>query len=158
MEHRVRRPGGGVRWVYEQAEIVRGASGRPLRMIGTVQDITERRHLEDQLRLAQKMEAVGRLAGGVAHDFNNMLGVILGYAELLVRRLPAEEPLRSQALEIRRTSERAAALTRQLLAFSRRQVLQPRILDLNLVVSNMEEMLRRVKAHFAKHLKGESKS
>ena len=144
VEHRVRRPGGEVRWVYEQAEIVRGPEGRPLRMIGTVQDITERRHLEDQLRLAQKMEAVGRLAGGVAHDFNNMLGVILGYAELLVRRLPAEEPLRSQALEIRRTSERAAALTRQLLAFSRRQVLQPRILDLSLVVSNMEEMLRRL--------------
>jgi PAS domain S-box-containing protein len=144
VEHRVRRPGGEVRWVYEQAEIVRDPEGRPLRMIGTVQDITERRYLEDQLRLAQKMEAVGRLAGGVAHDFNNMLGVILGYAELLVQRLPPEEPLRSQALEIRRTSERAAALTRQLLAFSRRQVLQPRILDLSLVVSNMEEMLRRL--------------
>jgi PAS domain S-box-containing protein len=107
-------------------------------------DITERRKLEAQLLQSQKMESVGRLAGGVAHDFNNLLGVITGYAELLQRRLPKDPKLEKYLDDILKAAHRAADLTRQLLAFSRRQVLQPRILDLNEVVAEMEKMLRRL--------------
>jgi PAS domain S-box-containing protein len=107
-------------------------------------DITERRRLEAQLRQSQKLEAIGQLAGGVAHDFNNILGVIMGYGQLLKQRLPAGDPLLKNAAEILAASDRGAALTRQLLAFSRKQVLQPRVLDLNLVVGDMDVMLRRL--------------
>jgi two-component system cell cycle sensor histidine kinase/response regulator CckA len=107
-------------------------------------DISERRQLEAQLLQAQKMEAVGRLAGGVAHDFNNLLTAITGYSELMLRRLPAGDPLRRHAEEIRKSGNRAAALTSQLLAFSRKQVMQPKMLDLNSVISEMEKMLRRL--------------
>jgi two-component system cell cycle sensor histidine kinase/response regulator CckA len=107
-------------------------------------DITARRTLEDQLRHAQKMEAVGRLAGGVAHDFNNLLGIIMGYAAIVLRHLPPNDPMRSKIEQIHKASERGAALTRQLLAFSRKQVLQPKIIDLNLIVGDMESMLRRL--------------
>jgi len=107
-------------------------------------DVTERRRLEDQLRQAQKMEAVGRLAGGVAHDFNNLLTAILGYCNLMLDEIPAEDPLRQDLEEIRQAGDRAAALTRQLLAFSRRQMLQPQIIDLNTLVRQMEKMLRRL--------------
>jgi len=105
-------------------------------------DITERRQLEDQLRQAGKMEAVGQLAGGVAHDFNNILTAILGYADLLAEGLPAVDQRREDLEEIRKAAQRAAALTRQLLAFSRKQVLEPRSLDVNLLVDNMDKMLR----------------
>jgi two-component system, cell cycle sensor histidine kinase and response regulator CckA len=108
------------------------------------QDITERRKLEEQLRQSQKMDAVGRLAGGVAHDFNNLLNVIMGYGELMQRRLTKDSPLQRHSAEIMNAASRAASLTRQLLAFSRKQVLQPRVLDLNLVVTDMEKMLRRL--------------
>jgi hypothetical protein len=107
-------------------------------------DVTERRRLEQQLRQAQKMEAVGRLAGGVAHDFNNILGVIMGYGDLLARRMPSGDPLVGKVREILKAADRAAGLTRQLLAFSRQQVLQPRVLDLNSVVGEMDKMLRRL--------------
>jgi PAS domain S-box-containing protein len=107
-------------------------------------DITDRRKLEDQLRQSQKMDAIGRLAGGVAHDFNNLLNVIMGYGELLQRRLTKDSPLQRHSAEIMSAASRAANLTRQLLAFSRKQVLQPRVLDLNLVVTDMEKMLRRL--------------
>ncbi len=107
-------------------------------------DVTERRNLEQQLRQAQKMEAVGRLAGGIAHDFNNLLTVINGYSELLVAQLREESPLKKAVEEIKQAGERAAALTRQLLAFSRQQVLEPKVLDLNEVVSHMERMLSRL--------------
>lgn len=109
-----------------------------------VEDVTERRALEEQLRHAQKMEAVGRLAGGVAHDFNNLLTVIKGYSELILCQLVEADPIRSQLDEIRKAADRAATLTRQLLAFSRRQVLAPKVLDLNSVVVNMEKLLRRL--------------
>jgi len=109
-----------------------------------VEDVTERRALEDQLRHAQKMDAVGRLAGGVAHDFNNLLTVIKGYSELLLCQLVEADPMRAQVDEIRKAADRAATLTRQLLAFSRRQVLAPKVLDLNSVVVNMEKLLRRL--------------
>src|SRR6266516_3968683 len=111
---------------------------------GTQRDITDLKRLEDQLRQAQKMEAVGRLAGGVAHDFNNLLTAILGSVELLLRELEPASPLRQDAAEIKKAGERAATLTRQLLAYSRRQVLQPEVLDLNRVVADMDRMLRRL--------------
>jgi PAS domain S-box-containing protein len=127
------------------------ASGRAILQDGAIfgfegmnEDVTERRLLEDQLRQAQKMEAVGRLAGGVAHDFNNMLGVIAGYSELLQLKLPPNGPLRKYADEIGKASRRATALTRQLLAFSRKQVISPLVLDLNAVVGEMETMICRL--------------
>jgi PAS domain S-box-containing protein len=109
-----------------------------------VADISERRRLEEQLRQSQKMEAVGLLAGGVAHDFNNLLNVILGYGDMLLRDVEADDPRRRRLEQICRAAERAAALTRQLLAFSRKQVLQPSVVDLNDVVSDVESMLRRL--------------
>ena len=110
---------------------------------GTVIDITDLRRLEARLRQAQKMEAVGQLAGGVAHDFNNLLTSILGYTELALQKLRTEDPLHAYLTEARGAGERAASLTRQLLAFSRKQVLEPRPLDLNQVVAAFEELLRR---------------
>ncbi|MCU1386423.1 MAG: sensor protein [Acidobacteria bacterium] len=107
-------------------------------------DITERRKLEEQLRQAQKMEAVGQLAGGVAHDFNNLLTAILGYCHLMLDEIPEEDPLRLDLLEIQAAGDRAAALTRQLLAFSRRQMLQPQVVDINTLVSQLERLLRRL--------------
>src|ERR1700676_1044241 len=108
------------------------------------EDVTERRVLERQLRMAQKMEAVGRLSGGIAHDFNNLLGVIIGYVQVMKRSLVPENPSYEYAEEIEKASQRAVALTRQLLAFSRQQVLEPVILNLNTLVSEMEKMLPRL--------------
>jgi two-component system, cell cycle sensor histidine kinase and response regulator CckA len=107
-------------------------------------DVSEKKKLESQLLQAQKMEAIGRLAGGVAHDFNNLLGVITGYSEMLEMNLPAEGPGRSRLEQIKKAAGRAAALTRQLLAFSRREVIQPKVLDLNEVVADVERMLHRL--------------
>ena len=143
-EYRIIRPDGTVRWIRDRASPVHDASGRVARIAGVAEDITERRGLEDQLRQAQKMEAIGSLAGGVAHDFNNLLTVILSYAEMLGDQAAPESPLRSDLEEIRRAGERAADLTRQLLAFSRQQILQPRIVDLNEILSGMEKMLHRL--------------
>jgi PAS domain S-box-containing protein len=107
-------------------------------------DVTDKRSLEAQLLQSQKMESIGRLAGGVAHDFNNLLGVISGYGELLRKRVTHDPRLQKYAEDILKAAERAAGLTRQLLAFSRKQVLQPKVLDLNTVVGEMEKMLRRL--------------
>jgi len=107
-------------------------------------DITQRRHLEDQLRQAQKMEAVGMLAGGIAHDFNNLLTIISGYSQLILISLDAYDRNRHSAEQIMKAADRAAALTKQLLAFSRRQVLQPRVLDLNKLVSSVSSMMQRL--------------
>ncbi len=117
--------------------------GRPALLV-LAQDLTARRQLEQQLRQAQKLEAVGRLAGGVAHDFNNLLTAILGSADLLLEMLPPEHPGHEEAAESRKAALRAADLTRQLLAFSRQQVMAPRLLDLNAVVANVDRMLRRL--------------
>jgi PAS domain S-box-containing protein len=118
-------------------------SGRPAVQV-VARDVTQRLALEEQLRLSQKLEAVGRLAGGVAHDFNNLLTVIAGHGDLLARQLPDGDARRHGIEEIRRAAERAASLTRQLLAFSRKQVLQPKVLDLNEVLSEIQVVLRRV--------------
>jgi PAS domain S-box-containing protein len=112
--------------------------------IAFINDISQRKQLEEQLLQAQKMEAVGRLAGGVAHDFNNMLTVIQGYNRMILDDLPAADPLRECAEEIHRAAERAGALTNQLLAFSRRQLIQPRAMSVNAVVEHTEKMLRRL--------------
>jgi signal transduction histidine kinase/CheY-like chemotaxis protein len=115
------------------------------RFISTVmRDLTERKKLEEQLRQAQKIEAIGRLTGGVAHDFNNLLTVIGGYSEIVLLELPVEHPMRQSIQAISDAAVRAASLTRQMLAFSRQTVLEPRILDLNEVVRGMESMLQRL--------------
>jgi PAS domain S-box-containing protein len=151
LDHRIVRPDGAVRWVHERADVLRDAHGRPTRFIGLVQDITDRKQAEEalqaaeeQLRQSQKMDAIGRLAGGVAHDFNNLLSIITGRSELLLRQRQLEAVVRRDLELIHRTADRAASLTRQLLAFSRKQVLQPKVLDVNTVVANMGRMLRRV--------------
>jgi PAS domain S-box-containing protein len=145
VDHRIIRLDGSIRVVHEQAELVFDSEGNPVRMSGTVHDITEHTSLENQFRQAQKMEAVGRLAGGVAHDFNNLLTIITGYADLvLTSQMAEDDPNRTFLEEIKRAGERAAGLTRQLLAFSRQQVLHPQVLDLNSVLSGIENMLRRL--------------
>ena len=126
------------------AEPLRGADGEVQGAICMSLDITDRKQLEEQLRQAQKMEAVGRLAGGIAHDFNNLLMVIQGYADLLAERLPAGDALRRNAEQIQMASQRATSLTRQLLAFSRKQMLAPKILNIQSVVTDMEKILRRL--------------
>jgi two-component system cell cycle sensor histidine kinase/response regulator CckA len=142
---------GSAIWTEVRATFLRDSEGRPSGLLGITRDISERKqaeqermHLEEELRQAQKMEAVGRLAGGIAHDFNNIVMVINGYAQLVLRKLSPRHPLRQSINEIRRAGERAARLTGQLLAFSRRQILVPEILNLNSIVAGAEEMLRRV--------------
>ena len=120
------------------------AAGEIIGMVGLSRDITNQKRLEDQLRQSQKMEAVGTLAGGVAHDFNNLLTSIVGYADFLIESLDPSSPQHEDALGIKRVAERAAGLTRQLLAFSRRQFLRPQILNLNAVVANTLKMLSRL--------------
>jgi PAS domain S-box-containing protein len=142
-EYRVRRKNGGIIWVSDNAVFVPGSESHPL-MEGIIVDITERRVLEEQLQQARRMEAVGRLAGGVAHDFNNLLTIIKGYVELALNRIGGQPELRGNIQQIADAAERAVTLVRQLLAFSRKQVLKPRVLDLNDVVLNMDKMVRRL--------------
>ena len=120
------------------------SDGQPVYFEMFVEDITEKRILERQLRMTGKMEAVGRLSGGIAHDFNNLLGVIIGYSQVLKRALGPENPLTEHATEIEKAGDRAAALTRQLLAFSRQQILTPTVLNLNDLVVDMQKMLPRL--------------
>ena len=123
---------------------IRDTSGVLSGFVAVKRDVTERLRLEDQLRQAQKLESIGRLAGGVAHDFNNLLTVINGYSGFLLRALKAGNPLRSYAEEITTAGERAASLTKQLLAFSRKQVIEPKVLDLNAIIGEATGMLRRL--------------
>jgi PAS domain S-box-containing protein len=144
MEKRYLHKNSSLIWVQLTVSLARGRRNEPQYFISIVEDINERKHLEEQLRHSQKMEAVGRLAGGVAHDFNNLLTVISGYSDMIVNATVAEPALQSKAMAIRTATERAAMLTHQLLAFSRRQLVQPRVLDLNEVVVKLEEMLQRL--------------
>ena len=142
--HRTVWPDGTVRWLSNAGRIQLGENGEPLRGVGISLDVTERRTLEEQYHQAQKMEAVGRLAGGVAHDFNNLLTAILGYCQLLLADLDPRDPRRADVNEIHSAGERAARLTRQLLTFSRKQIVEPRLLHLNDVVTNMRGLLGRL--------------
>ena len=150
-EFRVVWPDGSVHYIQAAAMTFRASDNRPLRMIGVNIDVTERRHaaearlrLEEQLRASQKMEAIGSLAGGVAHDFNNLLSVILNFTGFVMSSMADEDPRKADLVEVEKASERAVALTRQLLAFSRKQVLQPVPLDLNHITNGIEKMLRRI--------------
>ena len=144
LELEVVHPDGTKRHVHARGVSERAPDGSIVRLQGTLQDVTEHHRLEQQFRQAQKMEAVGRLAGGVAHDFNNLLTVINGYSEMALEALGPDDPKRTHFSEIRKAGECAADLTRQLLAFSRQQVLAPRVLDLNAVIANIEKMLHRL--------------
>ncbi len=138
------RPDGSKAVLLTSKVPLRDAAGAVVGVLGVYQDVTDRKLLEEQYRQAQKMEAVGRLAGGVAHDFNNLLTVINGFSQLLLASLPERHEARSAVEEIGKAGERAANLTRQLLAFSRKQMLQPRVLDLNALVADMARMLPRL--------------
>jgi len=137
-----RTKSGEKRIALDSSEIIEVAGQKC--MISILRDMTEQKSLENQLRQSQKMEAVGQLSGGIAHDFNNMLGVIIGYSEVIGERLPENDPLQKKCEQITKAAQSAASLTRQLLAFSRQQVLEPKFLDLNAIVRNMERMLRRL--------------
>jgi PAS domain S-box-containing protein len=143
-ESEVRRKDGTIIWVLESARALGRRSRGDVDFEGVIMDVSERKMLEAQLVRSQKIEAVGQLAAGVAHDFNNLLGVITGYAELLRKELGRDDLRLMRVEHIQRAAARAADLTRQLLAFSRQQVLQPSVLDLNAVVGNVEGMLRRL--------------
>lgn len=133
----------GQKRIFRNTMVGTVVDGYWVRTWGITRDITERKHLEEQLRNAQQLEAIGRLAGGVAHDFNNILSIIMGHAELLLAS-GVDERLRVGLAQMRRAAERAASLTQQLLAFSRKQVLQPRVLDLNETVADVQKMLSRI--------------
>jgi PAS domain S-box-containing protein len=143
-EFRLRDGGGCYRWQFYAAAPREAPDGRFTGLIGSCVDITDRRDLEEQLRQSQKMEAIGQLAGGVAHDFNNLLTAIIGYSDLMAPQVMTTPALRRGVTEIRKAADRAADLTRQLLAFGRRQVLQPKLLDMGEVVAGMERMLCRL--------------
>ena len=143
LEVKLRRKDGAFVWVLQNSTLMQDAQLNEF-IEGTIIDITERKRLEEQLRQSQKMEAVGQLAGGVAHDFNNLLTVIKGYSRMILDEPWPEEKVRTNAEHIDAAAERAASLTRHLLAFSRRQVMQPRVIDLNALLVNLEKMLQRV--------------
>ena len=143
-EYQVYRKDGSVIWVSENAHVVRNEAGNLLYFEGTVQDITGQRELENQMRQMQRIEAVGRLAGGVAHDFNNILMAISSYAELLSNRMDAADGNRRYVSEIDKAMNRGASLTQSLLAFSRKQVLSPKVVNLNVLVAQEIDMLKRL--------------
>ncbi|HNG03278.1 MAG TPA: PAS domain-containing protein, partial [Nitrospira sp.] len=140
--YRIIRPDGQTRWIHDRMVIHRTETGEVDSLSGITEDITDARELEDQLRQAQKMEAVGRLAGGVAHDFNNVMTVILGYSAVLLQELSQNSSARYFVQEIQRAGERCAALTGQLLAFSRKQMLHPVSLDLHRVIRDLMALLK----------------
>jgi PAS domain S-box-containing protein len=144
LEYRVISRDGTIRWLHDKGRFILDDQGKRVSWQGVMLDITETKRLEEQLMQAQKLESVGRLAGGIAHDFNNMLTAINGYSELTLRALEADNPLRHNVEEIKKAGERSALLTHQLLAFSRRQFLQPELLDLNEVITDTTKMLERV--------------
>ena len=143
-EFRIVLPDGRIRWIADTGRVTSNGPDRPPSMTGVCMDVTERRATEDQLRQAQRMESVGRLAGGVAHEANNQMSVVLGAAEFILRQHDVPEAIRVDVEHVRQAAERTGAVTAQLLAFSRRQVLKPRVLDLNDILRRFEPTLRRV--------------
>jgi two-component system, cell cycle sensor histidine kinase and response regulator CckA len=143
-DFKVHRAGGSMSWLLVTAAPLYGADARYAGALIMCSDISERKRLEEQYRQAQKMEAIGRLAGGVAHDFNNLITIVNGCADLVLAKLRADDPAGEFIREIKNAGERGAGLTRQLLAFSRQQVLEPRVVDLNAIVSDMERLLARM--------------
>lgn len=144
IDHRITRTDGVIRWVHQEALVERDATGRPVRMVGVCQDITDRRRLEEQLLQARKMESIGRLAGGVAHDFNNTITAILGFSEMSLPLISPSHPVHANLRHIVDAATHAADLTRQLLAFARKQIFQPRTLQLNEEIRRLEPMLRQL--------------
>ncbi|GEM_PF-2960594 len=143
-EYRIRRPDGESRWLFTTGELYRKEDGSPERLLGIVADVTARHELELQFQHAQRMEGLGRLAGGIAHDFNNLLTAIIGYANLAASELPQGSAVRTDLASILDAAGRAADLTRQLLAFARRQPVEPKLVDLTEKISSMDRLLRRV--------------
>ena len=143
VEFRFQRSDGEIGWLNLAARVLADSAGRPVRLVGIGTDMTERRRSEEHLRQVQRMEALGRLAGGIAHEANNQMAVVLGFADFVLRRPEIPADVRSDVEQIRRAAERTAAITRQLLTFSRRQVVRPEVLQLNDVINAFEPVLRR---------------
>jgi PAS domain S-box-containing protein len=144
VEFRALRPDGSQRWLVSLGQSYRDETGQIERMTGVTLDVTDRKDLEEQFQQAQKIDAIGKLAGGIAHDFNNLLTAILGYSDFLLNGLKKDDPLRCEVEEIKKAGDRAAGLTQQLLAFSRKQMMRAKVVNLKQVVSNIERMLRRL--------------
>jgi two-component system, cell cycle sensor histidine kinase and response regulator CckA len=144
-EYRLRKKGGDYIWIESNGKVITWMpDGSPARTVGTITDITARRRLEEQYHQSQRLDSIGRLAGGVAHDFNNLITVINGYAMMLLDEMPTDSPVMEGLTEIREAGQRAAGLTQQLLAFSRKQILQPVVLNLNDIVTDVSKMLHRL--------------
>jgi PAS domain S-box-containing protein len=145
VEFRMLRANGEIAWLRDHQKAVRDpSSGRLVRVVGASRDITEQRRTEELSRRSQRMEALGRLAAGVAHDFNNLLTAVLGYSELVLDALPSADPMNGEVREIQRAAQRATTLAAQLLAFGGKQVVTPKVVELNATVADMERMLRRL--------------
>lgn len=144
LEYRIIRPDDSIRWIRDRGFPVHDAEGSVIRIAGVAEDVTEKRQLETELHHSQKMQAIGHLAGGVAHDFNNLLSVIFGHSEILAESCLSKEQLLESVAEINQAAVHAAGLTRQLLAFGRRQVVEPRVLDIGSLVAESRNLLRRV--------------
>ncbi|MGA1839441.1 MAG: PAS domain S-box protein [bacterium] len=143
-EYRFLHNNGTYRWLSDERRLIKDERGVPIEVVGSFLDITDQKHLEEKFQHSQKMEAVGRLAGGIAHDFNNLLQTIMGYTDLMLLDEEENKRNRKDIEEIQKASKRAASLTRQLLAFSRKQAIQPQMLDVNLLVDDMTEMIKRL--------------
>jgi two-component system, cell cycle sensor histidine kinase and response regulator CckA len=144
VEFRIARPDGEVRWIHSRGFQVRDGAGTVIRLTGIASDVTERKRIEAQMFQTQRLETVGKLAGGVAHEFNSILTAIIGQTELIISDLPVDSRLAKNAIEIRQAAGRAAALTRQLLAYGRKQILQPETIDLNAMLAGMESTLQHL--------------
>ncbi len=144
VEYRMYTRDGRLVWFSDRAVVQPNGPNRTPHLHGVMLDITDVKQLEEQFLQSQKMEAIGRLAGGVAHDFNNILTAIQGYSEQARKRLDGDEVATEYIREVEKAAERAASLTRQLLAFSRKQTLQPKVVDLNTIVAQMDKLLRRL--------------
>jgi PAS domain S-box-containing protein len=142
--YRIIRPDGSVRWIHDRAFLIYRPDGRPYRVAGIAEDVTAHRELEESFRQSQKMEAIGRLAGGIAHDFNNLLTVVGGYLQMVLDATPPSDPRHEKLKHILSASNRATRLTSQLLAFSRKQIAQPKLVNVNNLLTNMEALLRPV--------------